>query len=76
VLTLRRECLHHLLIHGERHLRKILAEYERHYNKHRPHQAREQRPPLYEPGEAADPTTRVKRQQTVQGLINEYERAA
>ena len=69
--TLRRECPGHLLIHGEQHLRKILAEYERHYNNHRPHQAREQRPPLYEPGEVADPATRVKRQQTVQGLINE-----
>jgi Integrase core domain len=58
--TLRRECPGHLLIHGEQHLRKILAEYERHYNNHRPHQAREQRPPLYEPGEVADPATRVK----------------
>jgi putative transposase len=48
--TLRRECLDHLLIHGERHLRQILAEYARHYNEHRPHQSREQRPPLHEPG--------------------------
>ena len=47
--TLRRECLDHLLIHGERHLRRILAEYARHYNEHRPHQSREQRPPLHEP---------------------------
>ncbi len=30
--TLRRECLDHLLIYGERHLRRILAEYSRHYN--------------------------------------------
>ena len=48
--TLRRECLDHLLIYGERHLRQILAEYSRHYNEHRPHQSREQRPPLHEPG--------------------------
>ena len=50
---LRRECLDHLLIYSERHLRRILAEYARHYNEHRPHQSREQRPPLHEPDEPA-----------------------
>jgi len=73
---LRRECLDHLLIYGERHLRQILTEYAQHYNDHRPHQALEQRAPLYEPGKAIDLTTRIKRRQTVQGLINEYTRAA
>jgi putative transposase len=74
--TLRRECLDHLLIHGERHMRQILAEYARHYNEHRPHQSREQRPPLYEPGQPVDVTGRIKRRQVVHGLISEYRRAA
>ena len=70
--TLRRECLDHLLIYGERHLLQILAEYARHYNDHRPHQSREQRPPLHEPGQPIDMTARIKRRQVVHGLINEY----
>jgi putative transposase len=74
--TLRRECLDHLLIHGEQHLRHILAEYAQHYNDHRPHQSREQRPPLHKPGQTVDVTARIKRRQAVQGLISEYRRAA
>jgi transposase InsO family protein len=74
--TLRRECLDHLLIYGERHLRRILAEYSRHYNGHRPHQSRGQRPPLRKPGQPIDVTARIKRSRVVHGLINEYRRAA
>ena len=73
--TLRRECLDHLLVYGEQHLRRTLTEYARHYNEHRPHQSREQRSPLHEPGEAVDVTARIKRRQVVHGLINEYRRA-
>ena len=74
--TLRRECLDHLLIYGARHLRQMLAEYARHYNDHRPHQSRDQRPPLHELGRPIDVTARIKRRQTVQGLISEYRRTA
>jgi Integrase core domain len=74
--TLRRECLDHLLIYGERHLRQVLAGYARHYNEHRPHQSREQRPTLHEPGQVLDVTARIKRRQVVNGLISEYSRAA
>jgi putative transposase len=74
--TLRRECLDHLLVYGERHLRHVLAKYEQHYNDHRPHQGRALRPPLYEPSEMIDITTRIRRRETVNGLINEYSRVA
>ncbi len=74
--TLRRECLDHMLVYGEQHLRHLLAEYSRHYNEHRPHQSREQRPPLHEPGQPIDMTGRIKRNHVVHGLISEYRRAA
>jgi hypothetical protein len=74
--TLRRECLDHLLIYGERHLRRVLAEYARHYNEYRPHQSREQRPPLHEPGQPVDMTSRIRHTHVVHGLISEYRRAA
>jgi transposase InsO family protein len=45
VSTIRRECLDRMLIFGERQLVNVLAEYENHYNSHRPHRALEQLPP-------------------------------
>jgi putative transposase len=42
--TLRRELLDRALILGERHLALVLREYLIHYNRHRPHQSRRQRP--------------------------------
>jgi putative transposase len=74
--TLRRECLDHLLIYGERHLQLVLAEHARHSNEHRPHQSQDQRPPLHEPGQPVDITGRIKRTHVVHGLISEYRRAA
>jgi transposase InsO family protein len=74
--TLRRECLDHVLILGERHLRKVLAEYSRHYNGHRPHQALQQQPPQRQPSQTVDITARIERRQVLDGLITEYRRAA
>jgi putative transposase len=74
--TLRRECQDHVLILGERHLRGVLAEYVRHYNGHRPHQALRQKPPLRELGHAVDITARIERRRVLGGLIGEYHRAA
>ncbi|WP_432045468.1 integrase core domain-containing protein [Streptomyces asiaticus] len=43
--SIRREALDHVLIMNEAHACHVLASYERHYNEHRPHQARNQLPP-------------------------------
>ncbi|GAA3690630.1 hypothetical protein GCM10022224_065100 [Nonomuraea antimicrobica] len=74
--TLRRECLDHLLVHGERHLQQVLARYERHYNEHRPHQAPSLLQPLHDPAEVVDLTARTERRSVVCGLIHEYRKAA
>jgi len=37
--TLRRECLDHVMVFGEAHLRKFLAVYAKYYNQTRPHLA-------------------------------------
>ena len=74
--TLRRECLDQVLILGEWHLREVLAEYARHYNGHRPHQALQQEPPQRQRGHAIDITAQIERRQALGGLISEYRRAA
>ncbi|MFJ8387784.1 integrase core domain-containing protein [Streptomyces sp. NPDC094438] len=43
--TICREVLGHVLVMNEGHARKVLAEYQEHCNRHRPHRSRDQRPP-------------------------------
>ncbi|MER8160847.1 transposase [Streptomyces sp. NPDC094472] len=76
--TLRREVPDHILILGEAHARQVLAEYQRHYNTHRPHQARCQLPPqAHEPPPAFEAASgRVLRTRVLDGVINEYRYAA
>jgi hypothetical protein len=65
-----------MLIYNERHLRTALGEYVDHYNEHRPHQSRAQRPPDHD-GQAVVPLEgRIERRRVLGGLINEYHRAA
>jgi transposase InsO family protein len=77
--TLRREVLDHVLIVNTAHAHRVLTEYQRHYNQHRPHQARNQLPPV---GSAQPPTihnhnpSRVLRTRVLGGIINEYHYAA
>ena len=76
VLTARTEITDRMLIFGERHLRTILAQYERHYNGRRPTAAvSSARPgPITLPADLFQ--ERIKRRPVLGGLINEYERAA
>ncbi len=74
--TVRRECLDHLLILSEAHLRTVLAGMARHYNNHRPHQGRQQQAPNDSAGRMVDLTAAIERRQLLGGLINEYRRAA
>jgi transposase InsO family protein len=76
--TLRRELLDRILILGERHLSLVLGEYVRHYNGHRPHQSRQQRPPdmQAQPFRNVAALRSVRRKPVVAGVINEYHHAA
>lgn len=62
------------------YLRTVLDEYVAHYNQHRPHRARNLRPPDHDdsttPPVADLSAARIRRQQVLGGLIHEYERAA
>jgi putative transposase len=79
--TFRRELLDRTLILSERHLALVLGEYLIHYNRHRPHQSRQQRPPDIQMQPIRDPTEpidlrRIHRKRVVTGLISEYHHAA
>jgi len=43
--SLRRECMDHILIHDDKHLRRVVTEYSTYFNQERPHQGIEQRIP-------------------------------
>jgi putative transposase len=79
--TLRRELLDRMLILGEAHLRAVLTGYQAHYNTARPHQGIAQRVPDDERGTHPATVTnvdarQVRRKPVLNGLINEYVRAA
>jgi len=80
VRTVRAEVTDRMLIAGPRHLRVVLDEYAAHYNHHRPHRARNLRPPDCDDITMAtiiDMTAaRIRRRRVLGGLIHEYERAA
>jgi putative transposase len=74
--TVRREWLDHLLILGQAHLRRVLADFQSHYNDHRPHQSRQQPALNNDADQPIDLAIRIRRRPVPSGLINEYYRAA
>jgi hypothetical protein len=79
IASIRRAALDHMLIMNDAHAQHVLATYERHYNEHRPHRARNQLPP----GADQQPiavhelqSRRLLRTRILGGVINEYRYAA
>lgn len=72
--TLRRECLDHVIVINERHLRSVLREYMAHYNDARPHRTLGLVTPTGPPPRVARPQTgRVIARPVLGGLHHEYE---
>ena len=76
IRSARAECTDRMLIYGERHLRSVLGQYAGHYNGHRPHQSRQQRPPGQDDQASPPLDLPVQRRKVLGGVINEYYRAA
>src|SRR5262249_12419502 len=78
--SVRRECVDHVLVLGEWHLRRVLAEYVAHFNGARPHQGIDQRIPLAAAAaphhQPADPAHAVVGAPVLGGLHHEYRWAA
>jgi putative transposase len=75
--SVRRELLDRILILNAAHARRVLREYETHFNTHRPHRSLSQAAPLRAlPSVPADPTAAVIRRDRLGGLIHEYAQVA
>jgi transposase InsO family protein len=73
--SVRRECLDHLLVLGEAHLRRILKDYVVYFNRDRPHQGLRQCVP--DPPELDGvPTGIVHATPVLGGLHHSYRRVA
>lgn len=73
--SIRRECLDHIIIKNEKHLRSILKAYLSYYNRSRTHLSLNKDPPISRPVEPATPG-RIVKIPIVGGLHHWYKRVA
>lgn len=73
--SVRRECLDHILIVSEAHLRRILKEYRTYFNRSRPHQGIHQHIPDHDVSPSL-PTGSVIAMPVLGGLHHDYQRVA
>jgi len=74
VRSVRQECLDHILIGNQQHLRRVLTEYVEFYNCARPHQGINQRIP--DPIEGPRGQGEMRRRTVLGGLVSDYYREA
>ena len=70
--TLRRECLDHLIVISERHLRRVFGEYIQHYNAMRPHCSLGLDAPQRRSRTERFPCAQLRRHAVLGGLHHEY----
>jgi putative transposase len=74
IRSVREECLDHMIVLNERHLRYVLKKYVEYFMKRRPHQGLKQQIPDTE--EEFPVTGRIQSRRVLGGLINDYYREA
>ena len=72
VRTVREECLDHVMIINETHLRRVLKEYFGYYEIARPHQGLHQQMPV--PRQSSTASGLVQKREVLGGIINDYYR--
>jgi hypothetical protein len=74
--SLRREVLDRMLIVNARHLMRVLAEYEAHFNTHRPHRTLDHAAPLRTLPQPDTTDIKIIRRDRLGGVIHEYTQVA